>query len=78
MDLPDPGIKPGSPALQADSLPTELSGRDPRDLREVSHLNLSIMFLTVFLYGLHFLVVALGILIYMSPIMSAGINISAV
>ena len=25
IDLPDPGIKPGSPALQADSLPTELS-----------------------------------------------------
>ena len=25
-DLPDPGIEPGSPALQADSLPTELSG----------------------------------------------------
>ena len=25
-DLPDPGIKPGSPALQADSLPTEPSG----------------------------------------------------
>ena len=23
-NLPDPGIKPGSPALQADSLPTEL------------------------------------------------------
>jgi len=23
-DLPDPGIKPGSPALQEDSLPTEL------------------------------------------------------
>ena len=23
MDLPDPGIKPGSPALQADSLPAE-------------------------------------------------------
>ena len=22
-DLPDPGIKPGSPALQIDSLPTE-------------------------------------------------------
>ena len=22
-DLPDPGIEPGSPALQADSLPTE-------------------------------------------------------
>ena len=26
-DLPDPGIKPGSPALQAYSLPTELSGK---------------------------------------------------
>ena len=27
MDLPDPGIKPGSPTLQAYSLPTELSGK---------------------------------------------------
>ena len=26
-DLPDPGIEPGTPALQADSLPTELSGK---------------------------------------------------
>ena len=26
-DLPDPGIKLGSPAWQADSLPTELSGK---------------------------------------------------
>ena len=26
-DLPNPGIEPGSPALQADSLPTELSGK---------------------------------------------------
>ena len=26
-DLPDPGIKSGSPALQPDSLPTELSGK---------------------------------------------------
>ena len=25
-DLPNPGIKPGSAALQADSLPTELQG----------------------------------------------------
>ena len=25
-DLPDPGIEPGSPALQADSLPAELPG----------------------------------------------------
>ena len=27
MDLPDPEIEPGSPVLQADSLPTELSGK---------------------------------------------------
>ena len=26
-DLPDPRIEPGSPPLQADSLPTELSGK---------------------------------------------------
>ena len=26
-DLPDPGIKPGSPELQADSLPAELPGK---------------------------------------------------
>ena len=26
-DLPDPGIEPGFPALQADSLPTELLGK---------------------------------------------------
>ena len=26
-NLPNPGIKPGSPALQADSLPTELLGK---------------------------------------------------
>ena len=28
-DLPNPGIEPGSPALQADSLPTELKGSPP-------------------------------------------------
>ena len=28
-DLPDPGIKPRSPVLQADSLPTELAGKAP-------------------------------------------------
>ena len=27
-DLPDPGIKPGFPALQADTLPSEPPGRD--------------------------------------------------
>ena len=29
-DLPDPGIKPRSPALQAGSLPSELQGKPPR------------------------------------------------
>ena len=33
MDLHDPGIELGSPALQVDSLPTELSGKpEPRRL----------------------------------------------
>ena len=27
VDLPNPGTEPGSPALQMDSLPTELSGK---------------------------------------------------
>ena len=27
VDLPDPGIEPGSPALQEDSLPAELPGK---------------------------------------------------
>ena len=35
MDLPDPGIEPGSPALQADSLPVKLSGK-PYNSSEVS------------------------------------------
>ena len=26
-DLPNPGLKPGSPALQADALPSELPGK---------------------------------------------------
>ena len=32
-DLPNPGIELGSPALQVDSLPTELSGKPPETLR---------------------------------------------
>ena len=39
-DLPDPGIKPASPvssALQADSLPTEPSGK-PRDLNALCYI----------------------------------------
>ena len=35
VDFPDPGIEPGSPALQADSLATELSGKpwNPENFR---------------------------------------------
>ena len=33
MDLPDPGIEPESPALQADSLPTELSGKPEANVK---------------------------------------------
>ena len=36
-DLPDPGIELGSPALQADSLPTELSGKSSMGLQRVKH-----------------------------------------
>ena len=32
-DLPDPGIKPGSPAWQADSLPAELPGKPQGNTR---------------------------------------------
>ena len=32
--MPDPGIEPGSPALQADFLPTELSGK-PTDKHQI-------------------------------------------
>ena len=32
MDLADPEIEPGYPAFQADSLPTELSGKPPPPL----------------------------------------------
>ena len=41
VNLPDPGIEHGSPALQADSLPTELKGK-PRFLSLVSKTSLNI------------------------------------
>ena len=34
VDLPDPGIEPGSPALQADSLPAELPGKPSVHLKK--------------------------------------------
>ena len=44
-DLPDPGIKPGSPELQADSSPTELSG-EPIWLQHMESL--------IVAYGIYF------------------------
>ena len=32
-DLPNPGIEPGSPELQVDSLPTELRGNQVEDVK---------------------------------------------
>ena len=48
--LPDPGIKPGSPALQEDSLPTELSGkRKPSLLKTInSYLVLILIYLQLY------------------------------
>ena len=33
VDLPDPGIKPGFPALQADALPSEPPGKPQSTIR---------------------------------------------
>ena len=35
MDLPNPGNEPGSPALQVDSLPTELSRKPMTNLNSI-------------------------------------------
>ena len=42
--LPSPGIKPGSPALQADSLPAELLGMGGRYTREGLHVYLWLIY----------------------------------
>ena len=38
-DLPDPGIKPGSPALQADSLPLSHQGSSPKEVETLKFLH---------------------------------------
>ena len=46
-DLPDLRIKPGSPALQADSLPTEPLGKPPHAwLPRYQHLHQSVTFVS--------------------------------
>ena len=44
-NLPDPGIKPGSPVLQADSLPSELPGKPTKEATKsnLRHLDLTIV-----------------------------------
>ena len=51
-DLPDPGIEPGSPALQADSLPSEPPGK-----HIIGHAPKKTLknFKKKFVYGLHHL-----------------------
>ena len=46
-DLPDPGIKPGSPALQADALPTEPWGKP---MSPSSSINFSLFIFNLFCY----------------------------
>ena len=50
VHLPNPGIKPGSPVLQADSLPTELSGK-PVKLNGICLLLVLVFIICVF-YGM--------------------------
>ena len=38
-DLPDPGIEPRSPALQADTLPSELPGKPERPNNNIKNCN---------------------------------------
>ena len=45
MDLPNPGIEPGSPTLQADSLPVELPLGDAR-----RGLDIPSVFFLMFIY----------------------------
>ena len=46
-DLPDPGIEPGSPALQADALPSEPPGKPMEVLGPYQMDNLSKNMLTL-------------------------------
>ena len=44
VNLPDPGIEPGSPVLQVDSLPTELSGK-PNSVHPSPYITLPLFLL---------------------------------
>ena len=51
-DLPDPGIKAGSPTLQADALPSELSGKPILKKRNQLTANVMLYFLTLQCYSI--------------------------
>ena len=44
VDLPNPGIKPGSPASQADTLPSELAGKPQTTKTLQTIIYLSVLF----------------------------------
>ena len=46
-DLPDPGIEPTSPGLQADSLPSEPPGKHYREAYKPSYFDPAIMLLGI-------------------------------
>ena len=51
LNLPDPGIEPGSLAMQADSLPTELLGKPQSQRISVQILNLTFLFFLFYKLG---------------------------
>ena len=42
-DLPDPGVEPWSPTLQADSLPTDLLGKPSSKAVNIINLEMSVL-----------------------------------
>ena len=54
-DLPDPGIELGSPALQVDSLPTELSGKPVTGPDLICHIDYLAIYEAGWLCGISFL-----------------------
>ena len=52
MNLPKPGIEPGSPALQVNSLPTELSGKPYNGMLFSHEMNEILPFAAAWMLGL--------------------------
>ena len=52
-DLPNPGIEPGSPALQVDFLPTELSGKHDIFVGNVITILTSSLIINLFSFSLY-------------------------